>query len=224
MDDRTSTSARRDNLSAFSIGLAAMALLTAMVGVGFGVRAIDEGGTTVAAGAPAEQRARLRVDRADRVRDPRHVGRHRRFPPRDQRRRHHPQPEDRGARPPHRRPGHRRQRPPRAGRRRRRHLHHVLHHPRPPGVGHARRPHRRRSPPPPPTGRRPPTTTPHTTALTRRHGLPGHDRGHARDDGPVPGPDRRRGQPRPPAGRGHGRRRQGVRPDGQDHQVGTGPR
>ena len=63
MDDRTSTSARRDNLSAFSIGLAAMALLTAMVGVGFGVRAIDEGGTTVAAGdQPSSAPASASID------------------------------------------------------------------------------------------------------------------------------------------------------------------
>ncbi len=44
------TSSRRDSLSAFSVGLAALALLTAMVAVGFGVRAVDENGTDVVAG------------------------------------------------------------------------------------------------------------------------------------------------------------------------------
>ncbi|MEA2971688.1 MAG: hypothetical protein QOG82_146 [Actinomycetota bacterium] len=47
----TNPTSRRDGLSTFSVGLAAMALLTAMVAVGFGVRAIDENGTQVDAGA-----------------------------------------------------------------------------------------------------------------------------------------------------------------------------
>jgi len=46
------TTGRRDNLSAFSVGLAAMALLTACVAVGFGMRAIDENGPVTAGAGP----------------------------------------------------------------------------------------------------------------------------------------------------------------------------
>ncbi len=47
MDTPTTTPGRRDNLSAFSVCLATMALVTAVVAVGFGARAIDENGTSV---------------------------------------------------------------------------------------------------------------------------------------------------------------------------------
>ena len=53
MERTISTSARRDNLSAFSVVLAAMALLTALVGVGFGARAIDENDTVAVAATAA---------------------------------------------------------------------------------------------------------------------------------------------------------------------------
>src|SRR5437868_3350346 len=53
MDTPISTSVRRDNLSAISVCLAAMALITAMVAVGFSASAIGENSTDVAVAAVA---------------------------------------------------------------------------------------------------------------------------------------------------------------------------
>ena len=85
MDHRTiSTSVRRDNLSAFAVALAVMALVTAMVAVGFGARAIDESGTALAAGGQPPPLRRRRASTWPSSISPA-SGRRRRLAPRRQR-------------------------------------------------------------------------------------------------------------------------------------------